>query len=370
MVPSRRWTLILLGSDNATRIRVSMAALATLLMSLSAVVMNLIAQAGLAPILPIRLWTAVSVGGMLLMLGLIRSGMTRSWSDPALTLPQMLFAVASGSVAYVLAESARGIVPSVLSMILLFGTFGLDPRRMCIAGGATLVLFVGAVAISAGLHDRSTGAHALDAAYVMMTAIVLSGSIALALRMQRMRARLRQQKRELIKALSDIQELVTRDELTGLVNRRHMRELMQRELARAERSGRTMVLAQLDVDHFKRINDGYGHAAGDAALRLLAIALHRGTRESDVVARWGGEEFVLMLCDTSMTAAHVLLERLRADLSHLRVPELQAPGAAPLTVSIGFAPHQAGDLLDATLARADKAMYHAKAAGRNCVVSG
>jgi diguanylate cyclase (GGDEF)-like protein len=362
--------MILFGSDSATRIRVGMAALASLLMLLSAVVMNLIAQAGLAPTLPIRLWSGISVGGMLLMLGMIRSGWSRGWSDPALTMPQMLFAVASGSVGYVLADSARGIVPSVLAMILFFGTFGLDPRRMFIAGGATLGLFASAVAISAGLHDRGVGDHWLDAAYMMMTAIVLSGSLALTIGVQQMRAHQRQQKRALIKAMADIQELATRDELTGLINRRHMRELMQRELARAERSGRTMVLAQLDVDHFKRINDGYGHAAGDAALRLLAMALHRGTRESDVVARWGGEEFVLMLCESSATAAHVLLERLRADLSHLRVPELQAPGAVALTVSIGFAAHQPGDLLDATLARADKAMYRAKATGRNCVVSG
>lgn len=368
IVSTRRSPLFLLGPDSATRMRVGMAALATLLMSLSAVVMNLIAHAGLAPAAPIRWWTAASVGGMGAMLLLIRSGRTRSWADPALTMPQMLFAVASGSVAYVLAGSARGIVPAVLAMILFFGTFGLDRRRMVVAGGLTLGLFACAVAVSAALHSRGAADRWLDLAYLMMTAIVLSGSVALTARMQRMRSRLRQQKADLVKALADIRELVTRDELTGLVNRRHMRELMQRELARAERSGRTLVLAQLDVDHFKHINDCHGHAAGDAALRMLALALHRSTRESDVIARWGGEEFVLMLCDTSAGAAQALLERLRSDVSHLRLT--QAAGDGSLTVSIGFTVHQPGDQLDATLARADKAMYRAKAAGRNCVMGG
>ena len=360
-----------LGPDGPTRIRVGMALLATALMVLSAIMMNLIAEAGLAPRLPIRLWTLVSVGGLVGMLVLIRSGRTRKWRDPALTMPQMLFSVTSASVGYVLADSARGVVPSVLAMILFFGTFGLNPRRMLLVGACTLGIFASAVAVSAVLRTDGASSRWLGLAYLMMTAIVLSGSFVLAIGTQQMRIRMRQQKRDLIHALAEIQELATRDELTGLVNRRHMRELMQREQARAERSGRPLVLAQLDVDHFKRINDSYGHAVGDAALRLIAGAISSATREADVVARWGGEEFVIMLCDTPAAPAHVLLDRLRAHVEHLRLPVLsQAPGSGALSVSIGYAPHRPGSSLDATLARADRALYSAKAAGRNRVMPG
>jgi GGDEF domain-containing protein len=106
-----------------------------------------------------------------------------------------------------------------------------------------------------------------------------------------------EQKQELTVALEQIQLMAAHDDLTGLLNRRHMVVLLEQETQRSLRSGRGFCLALIDMDHFKRVNDRYGHAAGDAVLRAFSDTAQAVLRRSDVLARWGGEEFVLMQSD-------------------------------------------------------------------------
>ena len=139
-------------------------------------------------------------------------------------------------------------------------------------------------------------------------------------------------------------------------------------LRRSQRSGRTLLLAQLDIDHFKAINDTHGHAVGDLALQAFADTATAHLRAGDVLARWGGEEFVLLLSNTTPEAATELLERVRCAIETHRMPLPQSAGTVGMTVSIGWAQHAGAEALEQTLERADQALYDAKRQGRNRVV--
>ena len=128
-----------------------------------------------------------------------------------------------------------------------------------------------------------------------------------------------------------------------------------------------MLLAQMDIDYFKSINDTYGHGIGDVALQAFADVVCANIREADVLSRWGGEEFVLLLSDTDMEGALRTLHRLREAVANTVIPG--APLSLTMTVSIGVAAHIPGESLEATLERADQALYCAKRMGRNHVVA-
>lgn len=362
--PSRwhRFRDLVLSSHPRRRRLVSMALLALVLMVCSAGVMLMIAAASSeVNAAAVHGWAAISVGGLAVMTAFIRSGATARLLDPSLTVPQMVWTITSGAVAYVLAGDARGVVPSVLAMILFFGTFGLTVAEVIGIGVYALLAFACAVAATARYGEGPFGY--LDMAYAFMVVIVLSGSIALNLRIQRIRARLREQREALAHALAVNRELATHDELTGLSNRRALQDLMELEHRRSLRHGRTMLLAQLDIDHFKRINDAFGHATGDRALQAFASVVRASVRDTDVLARWGGEEFVLLLPETRLEDARELLERLRQAVAAMEIPHVE--GTLRMTVSIGVAAHLPGDTVDMTLERADQALYTAKSLGRN-----
>jgi diguanylate cyclase (GGDEF)-like protein len=163
-----------------------------------------------------------------------------------------------------------------------------------------------------------------------------------------------------------LREHITRDELTGLANRRHMEALMDQEHQRCIRSGQSFCLAVLDIDHFKAVNEAQGYAVGDAVLRAVAEEALRHVRASDVLARWGGEEFVLMMSDTRAALARGGLERLLQRVAALRI--LNGGTALGVTLSGGLAEHRPGEPVKSTLERAEQALQEAKAHGRNRVV--
>ena len=368
MRPPARWQRlkdVILSTDPRRRTLVGMALLALTLMAASAAVMLLVAHSSTTvDQTALQWWAALSVGGLVVMTAFIRSGETARLRDPSLTIPQMVWTITSGAVAYVLAGDARGLVLSVLAMILFFGTFGLTVAEVIGIGVYALLAFASAIGVSSRFNANASGY--LDIAYALMVLIVLSGCIALNLRIQRIRAKLQQQREALAQALEVNRELATRDELTGLINRRAMLDLMALEHSRSLRSGRPLLLAQLDIDHFKPINDQHGHATGDRALQAFAGTVRASVRDTDVLARWGGEEFVLMLTDTSADQARGLLERIRQAVQALEIAH--SAGSLQLTVSIGLAQHLPGDTVEHTLERADQALYRAKALGRNRVV--
>ncbi|MDM7323164.1 MAG: diguanylate cyclase, partial [Gammaproteobacteria bacterium] len=161
-----------------------------------------------------------------------------------------------------------------------------------------------------------------------------------------------------------MRELATTDQLTGLGNRHFFFELAARYLARAEREGRAMCMLVADIDHFKQVNDQHGHAVGDKVLRAVGDVLRAFLRKGDLVARFGGEEFVFLMPNCSAEDAFAKAEKIRRDCEHLDV------GGVRLTISIGVACFDPGspESLDSLFGRADKALYDAKRLGRNRVV--
>lgn len=156
------------------------------------------------------------------------------------------------------------------------------------------------------------------------------------------------------------------DTLTGLANRAGLQKRMDEEFDRLKRYGGQLLLAVLDVDHFKSINDNFGHLAGDKVLRLIAQQLQRRLRKTDFIGRFGGEEFVLLMPGTSLQQGATVLDELRAGISEC--PFHFKTQRVPITISLGFTDVRPTDELDQAFDRADQAMYQAKAAGRNRII--
>jgi diguanylate cyclase (GGDEF)-like protein len=160
--------------------------------------------------------------------------------------------------------------------------------------------------------------------------------------------------------------LATRDDLTGVHNRRHFMEVVQREWDRARRYNQPAALLLIDADHFKRINDGHGHLCGDELLRCIAHSVGQQLRQADLLARFGGEELIVFLPHTDPLGALDVAERIREKVQGITVPWQSA--SVGTTVSIGVAPLRAElPSLDWMIHEADTALYAAKADGRNCV---
>jgi diguanylate cyclase (GGDEF)-like protein len=156
------------------------------------------------------------------------------------------------------------------------------------------------------------------------------------------------------------------DPLTSTLNRRGFLKVGEREMERARRRGELLPVVMLDIDHFKDINDHYGHRAGDQVLRAFAAAVRSRLRKSDAFGRVGGEEFALLLPETTLDQAKVVAERIRRDVEAITVPHGNTP--IRFTCSIGVAEQTpAVNDLDGLLRTADAALYRAKAEGRNRV---
>lgn len=162
-------------------------------------------------------------------------------------------------------------------------------------------------------------------------------------------------------AKGELERLMLTDPLTGVGNRRLLTRRLKEEVLRSERYGRALTVAFFDVDHFKAVNDRYGHQVGDIVLKEVARSLSSSMRQSDFICRFGGEEFVILLTETGVDDALVLVERMRQGVGDLAIPEYPQR----FTVSAGIAQWNQGDSDEALLQRSDAALYHAKMAGRN-----
>ncbi|WP_458756710.1 GGDEF domain-containing protein [Afipia sp. TerB] len=173
---------------------------------------------------------------------------------------------------------------------------------------------------------------------------------------------------ELKEAYKRIEELAELDELTGAFNRRSIMRALDDEIARAHRTGTTCAVALIDLDWFKRINDLFGHPTGDEVLRTFAITMFANIRSIDKFGRYGGEEFLLILPETTDQAAERTLDRLRAIIADLDWSTISS--SMTVTISAGIVMLRPGETPDSALARADAALYRAKGNGRNKVICG
>lgn len=298
----------------------------------------------------------------------LRSGWSERFADPALTTAQILLGVIGVIWAYVICGEARGMTLYPLLLIFAFGAFSLDLHRIMWLTVLSLCGLIAAVA-TAGVSRYGSpfwplqnSDLRLDLSNISMIALVLPALSLIAGRLSIIRCKLHAQREALSEAIKQVQQLATHDDLTGLVNRRHIQERLAQEQRRFQRHGSPFSVAVIDLDFFKRINDNHGHAFGDHVLQAFAAEALATLRASDLIARWGGEEFLLLLPDTQGSQGLVILQRLLARMH--AIPHGSGP---PLTFSAGVTEYRRDETVEAVVARADAAMYAAKAAGRNAV---
>ena len=276
-----------------------------------------------------------------------------------LALAQAEFAIIYNLALYAVLDDLRGAILIGMPVVIVFCAFSLRPRQT-IWLSAFAIAALGVTATTMVLLDplrRSwyeASVHFALTTFGMVSVTVITGEL------NKLRA-------QLVAAVATIRTLATTDELTLLANRRHMRDLLALEQQRRAACPNHVCVALLDVDFFKTINDRYGHAAGDAVLQAFAREACAALRSADTLARWGGEEFLLLMPDTRLDEALAVLGRIAARIDAMRVDTFDPQLA--ITFSAGVAASLPLERFDEAIQRADEAMYRAKASGRNCVLA-
>jgi diguanylate cyclase len=319
-----------------------------------------------APPDEVKWLSAASLAGAALAYTAIRGNVRFNLPTAWLNISQCVYAVSCIIAAYAIVGPMRGVTLSILVLVLVFGGFSstaFQIRALCVYA----VTLLGATMLWKSRTEASRYPLDEELAHFVLATTMLVAVAYLAQLLSLLRKKLKSRTLELASALARIQEMASRDELTQLVNRRHMTAALEQEDARRQRSGSALCIAVIDLDHFKRINDTLGHPAGDAVLRSFADQALGAVRRSDLLARWGGEEFLLLLPDTRLDAARTVLERMRARVAESA--RIDADPSLRVTFSAGLVESPAGEPVGAAIELADQAMYRAKHTGRDRVVA-
>lgn len=299
---------------------------------------------------------------------LIHSNINLRLRDPSMTALQMIICQwpALWVMFFLEAGQARAIFLLITIVPALYGILALNVRSFILVSIGFLIQY-SALHLALWLYRPQVMNTELELIQSFAFVLVLAEVALIGGFISGLRGKLRLRNRELKNAMGRIQELVNIDELTGIYNRRRIFQVLNEESNRYRRAPGAFSVGILDVDFFKQINDTHGHQAGDKILRQLASSVTDDLRVIDSFGRYGGEEFLLILPQTTLAGAEIKAERIRSSIEALRFDDL--PADISITVSIGLAEFQAGETTDDTLARADKALYQAKESGRNRVIS-
>jgi diguanylate cyclase len=288
---------------------------------------------------------------------MVRSGLTRGFQDPAMTLPQVWMALGSIILAFALISLGRLALIPLLCATLVMGLYQLPPRHLMLAGSVSLVV----MGLLTWLMSWLTEGFAAAPVTVGLVAAAISLPVlaGLARHVQTFQADDAVHREQLQAAMSKLQTLSTQDALTGLSNHRHMLERLAAECKRHARTGRPFCVAMLDVDHLHEVNETLGRDQGDEVLRQLGTLAKAHLRGSDVMARWGGEEFLLLLPDTDLDGGKRSLERL-SEYLYTRWGYYDKGRWAPMNCSAGVTLYRTGEDVRHTLGRAEDALREAK----------
>jgi diguanylate cyclase (GGDEF)-like protein len=356
---------LIFTTDFRQRRCIKMLFLTALIYTICSVLAGIGVYLGMFILWPMVVMVCFSFGSTCLFYIIFRSGRNQRLAEPTMALQQALVAQTMIAGSYAITGPAHGGLLILLALVMVFGMFNMRVATARLVS-AYSILIIGLVMIWRTRSDPVNYPAHLEIVYFVLVATVLPSLSQLSEQMMSMRARLKAQRAELESALAHIQEMATHDELTGLSNRRHMMNLMKEHALRRARGGHPFYIAMVDLDHFKQVNDTYGHAVGDEVLRVFAHKAREILRNTDVVGRWGGEEFLLLLPETPPGEPTIGVGRLREHLAQAQVcaalPQLR------VAFSAGFARYQEGERIDQTIERADRALYAAKSAGRNQTV--
>ena len=326
------------------------------------IVLWIYAYAGTIPVTVPVVFLLCGIGLTGLFVALSEFGISDRFDDHFLTTPQAATNIAL-QLGFLLAAPEIGyFFLSVVFVIFGYASLRMTSREAVIlwalavatVAAVFLVLKTPVAVPLAARAEWLAGAFSFGLTLGQCAYIGLFGST--------MRKRLHQRTVELRLAYQRIEELAQTDDLTGLPNRRSVVKMLDDEIARGRRAPPCSV-AMIDIDWFKRINDGYGHPAGDEVLRTLAITVFANIRANDRFGRYGGEEFLLVLPGTGRDEAERIMERLRRIVAEIDWKAFEIDRT--VTISAGIATLVHDDSSDAILASADRALYAAKASGRN-----
>lgn len=292
----------------------------------------------------------------------LRSGWSRRFADAGLILPQMLASITWDALGYVLMGEAHAGMLMPAALTVTYGVFALPGRGAYVVQAYAIVLIGGTMAAMCAVDPAVFPLHEAALVYTsfVVTVLMLGWT---GRQIAQLRERERETRATLGATLEQIQQRATHDSLTGLHNRRHMQAALAHHLARAERDGVPLALALLDIDHFKQVNDRHGHAAGDAVLAAFARIAEATLPPTEVIGRWGGEEFLVL------STRGLSCDELKAQVDRVRERLTQEPldvptGRLHIGFSAGVASHPRGSSAPALLDSADQALYAAKQAGR------
>ena len=350
------------GPDRATRARTGVILLCSVMYAICCSAAFYAAEVGLMRSFAPKLLLFSAVPAYIAFYVLIRSGRTRRLKDPTLMIPQQGFSLLTIAFAYTaIGPQDRGLVLVLIALVMVFGMYTHLPRQSVVTGVGAMVLLGVSMGVLSHFDPQYYPPREELLRFELMVG-TLPPLILSAYQIAAWRNRLSSQRRELRATLEKVQEMASHDVLTGLYNRGYMQDKLNDCVRRYERYGESFTIALVDLDHFKRVNDQYGHRVGDDALVSYSNAARMVLRESDTLGRWGGEEFLFIMPNTSPRRAQVALDRLRDTLSEYPASP-QAPNLR-LSFSAGIAHHEAGIALPKTLERADDALYQAKSNGR------
>lgn len=359
---ARRLIDLILTHDPKQRSCILVQLLSAALMAVCMGAMTFAAHAGLADPHHITMLGAVCALASLTFFTLIRSGFNQRCQDPTLAFPQTIVAQTLIAGGYAIGGPFHSVGLLMFALVMVFGMFSM--RAMAVR--VSCIYTVTILALVIGWRTRSDPVNFpvhIELIYFVLLATVLPAISSLSRHLMNMRLRLKTQKAALEQALDRIQDMATRDELTGLPNRRFMMAQLQEHVLRRSRGGLPFYIGMVDLDHFKSVNDTYGHAVGDDVLRAFGTQARSALRTTDVIGRWGGEEFLLVLPETQAGEPTVGVARLRCKLGVAEVsaaePQLR------VAFSSGFTRYVEGEQIGQTIERADRALYQAKSAGRN-----
>lgn len=303
--------------------------------------------------------------GNLIILGMIRSGLNLRFKDPSLTLFQILWAIFWVMLLTYYLNEARPAALMLALLIINFGAFRLSLFQL--AGLSSVAVAAYALVIYL-LQSNYPEIFSLEIEILILAgfAAALFGTTLVGQEMFTLRKIIGERNQRLEEALEQVNRLAVTDELTGAYNRRYLLEVMAKQKALADRGNYSFSICFFDLDHFKKINDDLGHAAGDEVLKRVAAITQRIIRDGDYLSRYGGEEFVVILATTPAEMAEVVAERIRATFEGERFGEIDPK--LRVTISLGVTEFRRNENVEATLARADEAMYKAKKKGRNAIV--
>ncbi len=353
------------------RRRAHMTSLVGLSYAIDLGVLALFWRGGAAPTSLLPLYAGLALLHVLLFGALQLTGATERTGHPNLAGLQMAWAIAMQIGAMLWAPAVAGYFIGVMFVVFSFGALRLPLRSalwMWAGTSIALALLLWKFPLLGAMH-----AGLRESAWVRVGAGVgfsslLLRCLVLNFRAMSLRARSMREAARLAAEAAAARERAIRDGLTGALNRDGLSPLLEQELRMLRDHEVDSCVAMIDIDWFKSINDGCGHLTGDRVLRALVDLLHAHLRASDRLARFGGEEFVLLMPSTGESDAMEIAERLRVLVERQDWSAL-AEGLS-LTVSIGVAQAHAGDRVETLLARADMALYGAKASGRNrCCVA-